>query len=215
MLRVFYFVTSGTWLYLWVCCVSVVRVRAGREARRCGPRPFWRILPADAGGRSRDISFEWHHVPMACVRSRCNWQLFFGTTCLRRGVGFPKPAGTRWSWQTGPLVDRVSRAVGGRWWRRPAPWRLTNEYRIPSALQLSSLNPCSPQLISAPRHVSTPRNSALNHSAPSISSNHALSFCSHFSDKKCAGAEGEELVLSWQPSKREPVHSLFRFLTMI
>ena len=25
------------------------------------------------------------------------------------------------------------------------------------------------------------------------------------SDKKCAGAEGEELALSWQPSKREPV----------
>ena len=28
------------------------------------------------------------------------------------------------------------------------------------------------------------------------------------SDKKCAGAEGEELVLSWQPSKREPVQCL-------
>ena len=25
--------------------------------------------------------------------------------------------------------------------------------------------------------------------------------------KKCAGAEGEELVWSWQPSKRKPVHS--------
>ena len=47
--------------------------------------------------------------------------------------------------------------------------------RIPSAF--SSLNPCSPPFIPAPRHLSTLKNSPRNPFAPSISSNHALSFC--------------------------------------
>ena len=72
------------------------------------------------------------------------WRLFLDTTRVRQGVGFPKPAR-----QIGPLAS-------SQWWKMMmSSSAMTLNTRIPSAF--SSLNPCSPPFIPAPRHLPTPK----------------------------------------------------------